>query len=256
MKALEESAVRSWVRLSRFGVTVPNALAIACPYCTQRVVFSLIAHSYDGRRQTASSSGVCPACRETAHFWCTGIQLDFESDDRTLGTVYMQPSPPDAAEIETVDLDLPAPLARAYRSAVGAFNAGNHVAAAVCCQRALESIFATLLPDEGRDRTLSAAAAEACATLDVAQPLAKLAAALRHDGALIDWFAMEREPSAATARAMISLLERLVDLLFSIPKAVDEQLAALGADTDEVVYRDVTPRRVPRDDGTERSRAA
>lgn len=212
MQLIQEESIKYWGTTN--GHKHPSSISTFCPYCDERVTFSLGNALVDTHRKSVSSSSQCPACSETSHFWTLSL-----SDHQK---VFMFPICGDSHAIIFSEDDLPAQLRRAYESTVSSFNSKNYIATATSCRRTLEGVFKFLLPKEKRGLGLAAAIDEFKDSEDLIKPLNQLSHAIRETGNLGAHFDLNQEPDREMAKGMIDLLEYLIEYLYLLPKKIEK----------------------------------
>ena len=220
MQYIDHDLVNHWGQTPRLKYA--QSISTFCPFCFEQVNFNSSQNVLeDTSRKTVSTSGACPACRNTVFFWTISV-----SDNET--EVFMFPVCEGYRKILFKNNHLPDALQRAYESTVQAFNSKNYTATAVCCRRTLEGIFKYRLPDEDKGLSLARAIDKIKESEDLAKPLNNLSHAIRHGGNLGAHFDMEKEPDAEMSEAMVDLLEYLIEYLYTLPSQIERLDNVLG----------------------------
>ncbi|HEU5330485.1 MAG TPA: hypothetical protein VFU78_20500, partial [Thermomicrobiales bacterium] len=125
---------------------------------------------------------------------------------------------------------LPDSLRKAYRDTLDVYNAGVWRATTTLCRVTLEAIVTDRAPEA------AGALAERFTTLagspELGLPLATLARSLQSGGNLGAQFAETQQADSATAAALVSLLEYLLEYLYTLPAQVARLDQALGQRTE------------------------
>lgn len=226
MKPVPISAVKNWAQQN--GYFIPGSISTVCPHCTEKVTFTMAQHNNDQQRAAWSSSGTCPSCNQSTHFWTIEPKRVNDREGQDPAAIYMYPAPATYHEIMKFTENIPEPLQRSFVSTVDAFNSKNYTATAVCCRRTLEGIFKFLVPEAKRTMVLAKLIEEAKSNADLAKPLSNLSHSIREGGNLGAHFDMEREPDCNMARSMVELVEYLITYLYVLPKKIEDLDAVLG----------------------------
>lgn len=224
MHLIPLESVRGWVV---HGIKTPSAVSTVCPYCGEKVTFSVGRHTEDKARHAVSGTGVCPSCNKAVHFWTLKGR---NGPGGEAEAVYMYPEVKRYFQASSLSADVPDALKRSFVSTIDAYNSRNFVATSVCCRRTLEGIFKYLLPEEKRKGTLVKLIDLAATSLDLAAPLKTLSHAIRDGGNLGAHFDAEKEPTEELARQMVELLDYLIAYLYVLPGEIAELERALGKD--------------------------
>jgi hypothetical protein len=228
MQLVHESCVRSWVTHGTYGVRTPSAISSICPHCGDKGVISLRDQTDDLHRFAVASTGNCPGCSKPISFWAIRLERAPKNLVNNPASIYMYPEARSHYPNPDFLADIPAPLSRAFVSAVEALNSKNYAATAVCARRTLEGIFKYLVPEDKRNASLAKLIEHTKATVDLAAPLTSLSHAIRDGGNLGAHFDMEKEPSETLAKQMVELLEYLISYLYVLPKEIADLESALG----------------------------
>lgn len=214
MREVSINDVRQWTKVQ--GVATPKSFAEWCPHCMERVTFSTANHHHDPYRSCVVSSSRCPGCEASVGVWAIGSRGTQTSE------IYIHPSTGAPHKPKQVAGRLDAALYRSYVSTVDAYNSGNYVATAVCCRRTLEGLFKSLLEEEERNLNLAKAIQRVADSVNLSEPISRLADVIRKGGNLGAHFDMEKEPDAAVSLQMLKLLENLIDYLHVLPHEITE----------------------------------
>ena len=223
MQRVSVSSITRWGQAG--GFSFPTAFDFVCPHCACTVNFSHVDRYDDEKRAATVASSFCPGCREKIFLWTMNSRTESRPSEH-----YLYPPVSTYHEAEHLDAGLSDPLLRAYRSTVDAYNQGNYVATAVCCRRTLEGLFTGLLGAGIRSIRLYDAIRSAAETVQFAEPIEKLANVLRQGGNVAAHFDTEKEPDAAMAFSMVSLLEYLISYLYVLPKKIKELEKSMETD--------------------------
>ncbi len=197
----------------------PQIVQTVCPFCNEKVIFSLGNFSSAGPQNSCSATASCPNCSNTPGFWCLDVDPGFE--------MYMHPAP--KGHIIAPDLaSLPEPLRNSLVATIDAYNARIYSAAAVAGRRTLEGIFKYLVAETERNKPLNRLIETALASVDLAAPLRDLSHAIRSGGNLGAHFDMEREPDKQMAQQIVELLIYLISYLYDLPAKIRELETELG----------------------------
>lgn len=203
------------------------SVSTSCPYCGERVIFSLGAYIQDGTRGCVPSTGHCPSCRSEAHFWTIKNPLA-NGGDQPDYRYYMFPRPKSGYPIPALPENVPEPLQRAFRSTIDSLNTRNFPATAVCARRTLEGIFKYLVAKDDREKSLYVLIDQVKKNNDLAAPLETLSHAIRSGGNLGAHFDDENEPTEAMAHRMVELLDYLISYLYVLPSQITDLEKQLG----------------------------
>lgn len=229
MKPIAISSVKVWAQQN--GLFVPGSVSIVCPHCGEKGTLTLGNPSHDTQRNTWASSGPCPTCSTSVHFWTINPKKVTDRQGQDPDALFMYPPQKAYHESMTFTENIPAALQRSFISTVDAFNAKNYTATAVCCGRTLEGIFKYLVPEDKRGLTLARLIEEAKTTVDLTKPLTNLSHAIREGRNLGAHFDMAKEPDPAMAKQMVELLEYLLEYLYVLPKQIDDLEEILGKES-------------------------
>jgi hypothetical protein len=219
MQEISSNFINHWSATSNFKFA--QSISTFCPFCHERVNFNASNLVEDAHRKTISHSSDCPACRKIVSFWT----ISMEGDEVI---VYMFPECKGYRKVLFTASEIPDPIKRSYESTVNAFNSKNYTATAVCCRRTLEGIFKYRLPEDKKNLPLARAIDQIKNSEDLAKPLNNLSHAIRQGGNLGAHFDMEKEPDEELAKAMVDLLEYLIEYLYTLPNQIERIDNVLG----------------------------
>jgi len=228
MLKLISSAVKSSSTTGR-GYKTATSISAVCPFCIEKVIFSLGSFQEDTNRNWVSASAICPGCGRAVHFLTAVSLTDSQGNppEETLqyfmfpGTTsgYAYPSLPDT---------VPAPLQRSLISTIDSLNARNFPATAVGARRTLEGIFKYLVESGSRTKNLYQLIDQVKNNHDLAAPLETLSHAIRTGGNLGAHFDDENEPTEEMAGKMVELLDYLISYLYVLPSKITGLEKSLG----------------------------
>ncbi|MGH7541856.1 MAG: hypothetical protein ACRELC_12735, partial [Gemmatimonadota bacterium] len=115
------------------GLELPRSVDMACPFCGRQVNFQLTSWTAAERAFARFTNAHCPGCRRLSSFLWVGMPPEVEEhlDEATVEyRLYIHPTPRSVREpLAGIDSlrDFGEALARAYRSAVAAYDAGQWV---------------------------------------------------------------------------------------------------------------------------------
>ena len=210
----------------------PVSIDTPCPGCGKLVNFTLANHYNDQPRSTISATGQCPACGDAAQFWVVKPGAAHDSAQRGCDGLFIFPKPRPRRQpvISNDELDVAA-LARAYHSAVNAYNAGLWDACATSCRKTLEGIVKTQFPDA--KPPLFNQLKEVFSRQELLEPLIHLTDTLRKGGNLGAHFDLEKEPDQEVATLMLDLLDFIMDYIFRLrsrSQQLEQRLDTLGTE--------------------------
>lgn len=218
MQKISISSIKRWSMQS--ANKIPNSISSHCPFCGDKVTFSLSHHQLDSLRNSCSSTAQCPSCDEKVHFF-TIKPWNSQGEEHDPEGIYIYPAIQTFKNPKNYERYVPSSLQQAYESALSSYNSKNYIATAVGCRRTLEGIFHFLLAEEDRGRTLAQSIEKAKERVDWVAPLNALAHMIRHGGNLGAHFDEEREPNEHVAKSMVELLEYLMEYLYELPKNIE-----------------------------------
>lgn len=195
------------------------------------MTLTCIAFIEDGHRCTISSTGECPHCKQAIRIWSVNKRPD-QRTDSDMPEVFMYPAGQHQFSVQEFPSEIPEPLRRAFLSTVASFNSNNFPATATGARRTLEGIFKYRLPEELRRGNLAQLINRTTESVDLAEPLGKLAHAIRDGGNLGAHFDMEKEPTEEMAKHMVELLNYLISYLYVLPKEIEKLEQSLQRDAD------------------------
>ena len=213
MRQITFPQVRKWTKVG--DISIPASFSAWCPHCSDKVTFATIQHYLDKPRACAVASASCPGCGHHVGVWSLGAHGPESAQ------VYIHPNTGEPRAAKPISALIPEALFRSYTSTVEAYNSGNYVATAVCCRRTLEGLFQGLLAENERNQSLARAITAVADSVDLAEPIRKLANVLRHGGNLGAHFDAEKEPDEKMALQMLKLLENLIDYLHVLPNEIN-----------------------------------
>lgn len=222
MRQITHSQVRKWTNLG--NIYIPASFSTWCPHCSEKVTFATTQQYLDKPRACAIASSKCPGCDHHVGVWSFGMHGPESAE------VFIHPNTGEPRPTKPISSLVPEALFRSYLSTVDAYNSGNYVATAVCCRRTLEGLFQGLLPDNETNQTLARAIRAVAESVDLSEPIRKLADVLRHGGNLGAHFNAEKEPDEQMALQMLKLLENLIDYLHVLPKEINSLEGLLDRD--------------------------
>jgi hypothetical protein len=216
MYHLDLAAVQSWnTSGDRY---YPGSVSLPCPYCARHTTFRMEGPAFDQVRRTMAASANCPACQQAIHVWCVEPARTTGHEDEKCQSLGIFPAP-SASRTPLAGLELlPDNLRKAYRDTLDVYNAGVWRATTTLCRVTLEAIVTDRAPEA------TGALAERFTALagspDLGLPLATLARSLQPGGNLGAQFAETQAADSATATALVSLLEYLLEYLYTLPAQV------------------------------------
>lgn len=229
MYQLSLSTVPSWQNWN--NMWVPQSIDTLCPHCGRMVNLPLEKHQHDQQRNTVSVSARCPGCSKTAHLWIVEPGDGRDSSKRGCEQICIYPQPRIIREPIVAGDKVNASLARAYQSALAAYNAGLWTACASSCRRTLEGLVKTLLGDEHSKEPLFQQLRSLPEKVNLAEPLILLADNLRKGGNIASHFELDKEPDQPVAEAMVDLLDYFMEYVYVLKEKAQElekRLDALG----------------------------
>ncbi len=203
----------------------PTHLKTPCPYCGHWASFAALNYKLNPEARVGSASGICPSCDKSTQFV---FVFSFEKPKPQLLEVRMFPALQQSVDMPELPESVPEPLRRSYEDTVRAFNARIYGSAATSGRRTLEGIFKYMVPEASRNVGLYKLIKEVEEYVDFAEPLKRLADAIRSGGNLGAHFDETKEPDAEMAKSIIELLGYLIDYLYVLPsniKALEDQIS-------------------------------
>lgn len=207
------------------NIYAASSISATCPYCNEKVVFTLEHFLNDLQRTSVSATGQCPSCNKNVHFWM--LLSDNDEGRMHVDSVYMHPDCKRFYEPASGPDRLPTPVRNTFLSTVDSFNCKHYKATAVCAKATLESIFKYLLEEEQQKLPLADQIEMVKKTQRMTEPLDALSAAIRTGGKLIEHFGMEKELTQSSAKHMVELLDDLISYLYILPQDINELEARL-----------------------------
>ncbi len=223
MKEIELENVKRWITTSNNKVSHPVSINTTCPGCHMNVAFATRRRHYDVQRDTLAFSSECPACNLVTHFWMTNMSslTDGKVEDEP-ASLYMLPATESRLNLSAISELLPDNALQYCASTQDVFQSGNHTATRVMVQSTLEAIFTGFLPHGNSQTTLFKLVQDSLPTLELNEPLQKLAASLRKGEPLERLLTHPDPATAESAEALMSLVEKLVHFLYVIPHEFEE----------------------------------
>ena len=228
MQLIRLEAIRGWTSVGQHRARVPTALSSACPFCGERVIFTLTNAVDDLQRCAVAANGSCPSCGKVVFFWALRTQQVTTTPSENPREVYMYPAAERLYSLPAFLGDLPEPLCRAFLTTVDALNSRNYAATAVCARRTLEGIFKYQLAMDQQNAPLAKLIERTTETVDLAKPLRALSHAIRDGGNLGAHFDIEKEPDEHIALQMVELLDYLISYLYVLPQEIGKLELSLG----------------------------
>lgn len=219
VQKLSISSIKRWTEQNLRKI--PSSISCHCPFCGEKVVFSMTRDYYDPHRNCNVSSALCPSCDKRADFFTINPWVKNEGEERDPEGIYIYPTIQTFRNPKNYERYVPDSLQKAYESALNSYNSKNYIATAVGCRRTLEGIFHYLLSEEDRGKNLAQSIEKAKERVDWVAPLNSLAHMIRHGGNLGAHFDEEREPDEHVAKSMVELLEYLMEYLYELPKNIE-----------------------------------
>lgn len=134
--------------------------------------------------------------------------------------------------MDGVDL-MPPRIRRAYQDTLASYNAHIWSATTTCARRTLEGIVGELVPDATPNASLAKNLKALSESVDLAQPLITLSHAVREGGNLGAHFDLKTDPDRDVARAVLDLVEYLLEYVYTVPAMVSETNKRLNPPTEE-----------------------
>jgi hypothetical protein len=117
---------------------------------------------------------------------------------------------------------VPAPIARAYVSALNVFNAREWNGTAMLAGRALEGLVKMQMPEGKKNLPLSKMLEELAKEIDLSQTLNTLTDGLRKGRNLGAHFDLEKQADEEVGRMMVEFLEYFLEYLYVLPGEVQQ----------------------------------
>ncbi|ROQ53627.1 DUF4145 domain-containing protein [Pseudomonas putida] len=228
MLKIPSSSVRKVLKLSTGSYSATSVSAI-CPFCIEKVIFSLSGYTDDRSRNWVSATASCPGCARAVQFLTVASPNDADGNEPAeRHQVFMFPGKVTGYSYPVLPDTVPPPLQRSLTSTIDSLNAKNFPATAVGARRTLEGIFKYLVDTEKRGKSLYQLIDDVKNHNDLAAPLETLSHAIRSGGNLGAHFDDENEPTEAMAHRMVELLDYLISYLYVLPSQITDLEKALG----------------------------
>lgn len=230
MLKIPSSSVKATSRV-RSGSKTATSISTVCPFCVEKVIFSLGNYLDDGSRGWVSASSSCPGCGRAVQFLTAASVMDAngEKPDEEL-QFFMFPGASSGYPHPKLPENVPASLQRSLTSTIDSLNSKNYPATAVGARRTLEGIFKYLVEAPSRTKSLYQLIDLVKSNNDLAAPLETLSHAIRSGGNLGAHFDDENEPTEEMAGKMVELLDYLISYLYVLPSKITELEQSLGKD--------------------------
>lgn len=206
----------SIVSYSRYGhLKIPKSIHCKCPNCGRKGEFTLKA-DYQSNRMGLFAQGRCPECRGTSSF--VMMMNDYLDPSNEEVDVYLYDPHSGGFPFEGMEenVNIPADLIRAYRSAVNVYQAKDPAATAVMAKRVLESV-AKNFTGKSRDQSLAQQYEKLPGHVDLAKPIQTLSQLLHPEGKLVKMLELETEMDEEMAGLLINLLNGVIEYLYLLP---------------------------------------
>lgn len=231
MYSLPLSAVANWMGWN--NLWIPQSIDTLCPYCGRMVNLGLELQVHDHHRQTVSATTRCPACSKRPHVWVVQPGDASDTSKRGCAKLCIFPQPRILREPIVAGEKLTPALARAYQSALAAYNAGLWTACATSCRRTLEGLVKTIHPSG--NGSLYDQLKALPTNVNLSEPLVLLADNLRKGGNIASHFDLDKEPDQPIAEAMVDLLDYFIEYVYVLKEKAQElekRLDCLGKTSD------------------------
>lgn len=230
MHILSLSTVPEWINWN--NKWIPKSCDTICPHCGRLVNLPLEKHAWDEPRETAAATARCPGCGKSSSFWIVepGDGRDSSKRGCALLCIYPKPRVIRGPIVPPEQLSNTA-LARAYQSAINAFNAGLWDACATSCRKTLEGLVHSLLPADKAKGSLFDQLRILPDSVNLSEPLILIADSLRKGGNIGAHFDLEKSPDQTVAGLMLDLLDYFMEYLYVLKeqaKTLEKQLDSLG----------------------------
>jgi len=221
IQSLPSSVISSYEKFSNWRL--PSSVDINCPFCDKAVSFSVEHHFWQTEERSDETISVmgrasCPRCKKRISLFV--INPSHMSDrDLTLPqcfAVYPAPSV-ERKPIEGLEA-IPETLQRSYLHTIQAFNAKVWPATATQCGRTLEGFVKHLTGEKGMLHDLLRKLPE---KVDLAKPIIDLADSVREGRNIGAHFDPDIEPDEQMAKALLNLLEYLLEYFCILPKMIE-----------------------------------
>lgn len=219
MHELPETLITN--RLTTASYELPKTVKLVCPFCAEKVVFTL-RWSHEINENLTHTTGVCPNCDRSCIFAVVKFAaVEDGSNKLKRGRLFVHPAPKIRQPIDGFDkIDaLTDGVKRAYLSAISAYNFQEWSLTATAIRRFLEGLAKTSVSkdDEGKDFYHQIDSL----TKKIGNALVDLAKELRRTGNLGAHFDLEREPNEEVATLMLNLVDFLIEYMFVLPNKVE-----------------------------------
>lgn len=218
MHSLDLSCVPSWINQNNWWF--PLSVDTHCPFCGKLVNFAPHTHTLDPHRKTMSANARCPGCGEGVYIWAINPGPANDVSKQSCACLAIYPPPEAHREPIKGHAAVPDRIRRAYLETVGVFNAGVWSATATCTRRTLEGLVNELLAADSAG-PLAARIKDLSSSADLAKPLTTLSNLLREGGNIGAHFDLDREPDQEMARAMLDLLDYLLEYVYGLPAMIE-----------------------------------
>lgn len=203
MQQIDFASVVRWGNQGAAGARAPIVIRGLCPYCNERVIFSLSHHTEDPGRMTVAANAVCPACQRGVRFWSVRDSSKPKDEEGNPAAIFMYPPAITQYPYPTLSDGIPERLRSSLFATIDAFNAKIYGATAVSGRVTLEGIFKYRVPEGKRKDSLMKLIEIVKADSSLAEPLTALSHVIRTGGNLGAHFHEEREPTEAVARGIV-----------------------------------------------------
>jgi hypothetical protein len=218
MKPIPIQAVLQWKVAN--NLSIPASIALSCPHCHERVVFTTGNEGIDSARETVAATAHCPACKKQIHLWTIGPTPSNWSSPKPKCIAVFPPAHENRQPIDSIG-SLAGPLQQAYLDVIQVYNARVWSATANLCRRTLEGIVLQLSGDSN-ETNLAKMLRELPKHLDLTKPITSVATSVRLGGNIGSHFSMDIVPDEELATTMLNLLEYLLEYFFTIPEMVEK----------------------------------
>jgi hypothetical protein len=221
MYILSLSTVPEWINWD--NKWIPKSCDTICPHCGRLVNLPLERHNWDHLRETVSATARCPGCGKTTFFWIVKPGDGRDSTKRGCELLCIYPRPRVTREpIVSPEKLSNTALARAYQSAISAYNAGLWDACATSCRKTLEGLVHSLLPPDKRKGSLFEQLRTLPDNVNLSEPLILIADSLRKGGNIGAHFDLEKSPEQTVAALMLDLLDYFMEYLYVLKEQAQE----------------------------------
>jgi hypothetical protein len=223
LQEVQPTQMHKWLKSG--GQWYPRALGLRCGHCAERSRFVIDNPNNKFAVGGAPPAIPCPNCDKAVRLYAVAKPRD----QTARGWLFMDPHAVERERLDISGLHWPEPLAMAYEECVAALDAGLWTAAAGQARRTLEGVIKHLLGSNATGRMLGALLRDLPNHVPLDQPIKDAADALREGGNLASHFDLTSRPDAAVAKAMVQLLDDLIEYLFLLPENVAEVRRQLDA---------------------------